>query len=202
MGRVVPSVGLLAAMAVMLSSCASSNSADGAAAPGSAIAASSPIAGSASTVRVSSPLPACPPVAGWPSGSSAAAPAGQVFVADSPTLATLCQYVQYTVDGSSAPPPVLVQISGAALPKLITSLNALVPTNDEPPCPAPKQADVLVFVGAGSSSTVLAELQGGCEFVWSNTGLHAYATKELTQQLAAIVVNAPGSDAPATSTSS
>jgi hypothetical protein len=105
--------------------------------------------------------------------------------------------VLFNADGGSLPPPVLVQVSGPALPKLIDALNALVPTSDEPPCPAPEQADVLVFASAGPPNTVRVDLQGGCQFVWSDTGVHAYATDALLQQLDAIVATAPGSTSPA-----
>ncbi len=203
MRRVVPLVGLVAlAVAMPVSACASSGSAESALGSGSVVAASSPAAGSAPTVQVSSPAPGCPPVAGGPSGSRSPAPPGQLFVAGSPTLATLCQYVPFTVDGSSPPPPVLVQITGTALTELIASLNALVPTNDVLPCPAPAQTDVLVFVGTGPPNTVQLDVAGGCNFVWSDTGVHAYATTALLQQLTAIVANAPGSASPAAGSSS
>ena len=156
MRPVVPAVGLLiVAAALTVSSCASSGSANSAAASESVVAVSSPAAGSASTtqvsssastVQVSSPAAACPPVAGWPSGSRSPAPNGQLFVAGSPTLATLCLYVLFTADGSSLPPPVSAQISGPTLTDLVASLNELVPTKDEPPCPGPLQADVLTSV--------------------------------------------------------
>ena len=212
MRPVVPTVGLLiVAAALTVSSCASSGSANSAAASESVVAVSSPAAGSASTiqvsssastVQVSSPAAACPPVAGWPSGSRSPAPAGQLFVAGSPTLATLCQYVLFTADGSSLPPPVSAQISGPTLTDLVASLNTLVPTRDEPPCPGPLQADVLTFGGGGApSSTVRIDRDGGCDFVWSDTGVHAYATNGLNQQLDAIVANAPGSSSPAAGSS-
>ncbi|HEY5457580.1 MAG TPA: hypothetical protein VIJ96_19115 [Acidothermaceae bacterium] len=138
----VPSVGLLA-MAMVMSACASSSSPGAASASGSVVAVSSPAvsspavgsaspvqvsssaAGSASSIPVSSPAHACPAVAGWPSGSTSSTPSGRLFVAGSPTLATLCQYVLFTTDGSSQPPPVLVQITGATLTSLVPSLNAL-----------------------------------------------------------------------------
>jgi hypothetical protein len=85
---------------------------------------------------------------------------------------------------------VLVQISGAALTKLVARLNALLPTNDEPPCPAPARSDLVAFAGAGSPSTVRIDLEGGCNFVWSDTGVHAYATNELIQELTAIMADA------------
>jgi len=206
----VPSAGLLA-MAMVISACASPSSPAAASAFGSVVAVSSPAvsspaagsassvhvsspaAGFASSIPVSSPAPACPAVAGWPTESTSAAPGSPLFVAGSPTLATLCQYVLFTTDGSSPPPPVLVQITGASLTRLVASLNALPPTTDEPDCPPPAQADVLVFVGAGPSSTVWLDLEGGCDLVWSDTGVHAYATNRLIQQLAAIVANGPGS---------
>jgi hypothetical protein len=211
MRPVVPTVGLLIVVAAMtVSSCASSGSANSAAASESVVAVSSPAAGSASTiqvsssastVQVSSPAPACPAVAGWPSVSRSPAAADQLFVAGAPTLATLCQYMTFTANGSSLPPPVLVQISGPALTDLVASLNALAPTKDEPPCPAPMQSDVLVFVGAGSPSTVRLDLKGGCDFVWSDTGVHAYATTALLQQLTAIVATAAGASSPAAGSS-
>lgn len=199
-----PTVGLLiVAAALTVSSCASSGSANSAAASESVVAASSPAAGSASTFQVSSPAAACPPVAGWPSGSRSPTPNGQRFVAGSATLATLCQYVLFTADGSSLPPPVSAQISGPTLTDLVASLNALVPTKDEPPCPGPLQADVLTFGGGGApSSTVRIDRDGGCDLVWSDTGVHAYATNGLNQQLDAIVANAPGSASPAAGSSS
>ena len=83
---------------------------------------------------------------------------------------------------------------------LVASLNALVPTNDEPPCPAPSQADALTFGGGGApSSMVHIERDGGCDFVWSDTGVHAYSTSTLKQQLAAITANAAGSASSAAS---
>lgn len=193
MRPVVPSVGLLVVAAAMaVSSCAASGSAKSAAASGSVLAVSSPATGSASTVQVSSPASACPAVAGWPSGSRSPAPSDQLFVAGYPSWATLCQYVLYTTDGSSLPPPMLVQIAGPALTNLIGLLNALVPTKDEPPCPGPARADVVTFGGgAAPSSTVRIELDGGCDFVWSDTGVHAYATPRLLTQLAAITANVP-----------
>ena len=203
MRPVVPLVGLVAlAVAMSVSACASSGSAESALGSGSVVAASSPAAGSASTVQVSSPAPGCPPVAGGPSGSRSPARPGPLFVAGSPTLATLCQYVPFTADGSSPPPPVLVQITGTALTELIASLNALVATDDVLPCPAPAHTDVLVFVGAGPPSIVQLDLAGGCNFVWGDTGVHAYATTALLQQLAAIAANAPGSASPAAGSSS
>jgi hypothetical protein len=203
MRPIVPSV-VLVLVAMTISSCASANSLGSALSSGSASAASSPAAGSASasSIAVSSPAPACPAVAGRPSVSRSPAAADQLFVAGTPTLATLCQYVTFTANGSSMPPPVLVQISGPALTDLVASLNALAPTKDEPPCPAPMQSDVLVFVGAGSPSTVRLDLKGGCDFVWSDTGVHAYATNGLLQQLAAIVANAAGASSPAAGSSS
>jgi hypothetical protein len=203
MRRVAPLVGLLAsAVAMSVSACASSNSPGAASASGSVVAVSSPAAGSGSTVQVSSPAPGCPPVAGGPSGSRSSAPPGQLFVVGSPTVATLCQYVSFTADGSSPPPPVLVQITGTALTELIASLNALVSTNDVLPCPAPAHTDLLVFVGAGPPSIVQVDLAGGCNFVWSDTGVHAYATTALLHQLTAIVANAPESASPAAGSSS
>ena len=202
MRRIVPSV-VLVVVAITISSCASSGSAANAAGSGSVVVASSPAAGSASAspIPVRSAAPACPPVAGWPSGSRSPAPAGQLFVAGNPSWATLCQYVLYTADGSSLPPPMLVQITGTALTELIASLNALVPTNDGPPCPGPAQVDVLTFGGGAKSSTVRVDMRG-CNQVWSDTGVHAYATSGLSQQLAAIVANAPGSASPAAGSSS
>jgi hypothetical protein len=204
MRPVVPSVGLVAlAVAMSVSACVSSSSRGSAAASGSIVAASSPAAASASAIQASSPAPACLAVAGWANGSRSPAAAGQLFVAGSPTQATLCQYVLYTTDGSSLPPPVLVQIAGHTLTDLVASLNALVPTKDEPPCPAPLQADVLTFDGGGApSSTVRIDREGGCDFVWSDTGVHAYATNGLSQQLAAIVAIPPGSASPAAGSSS
>ena len=193
MRAVVPSGALVVAAVFMaISSCTSSGSPGSAAASGSVVTVSSPAAGSssASALQASSPPPACPPVAGWPSGSRSPAPAGQLFVAGTPTAATLCQYVLFNADGSSPAPPVLARISGLVLTQLIASLNALVPTKDEPPCPAPVRSDVLVFAGAASPSIVRVELEGGCQFVWSDTGVHAYATDRLLQQLAGIAANA------------
>ena len=200
MRLVVPSV-VLVLMAIIISSCASSSSAANAAGSGSVVVASSPAArsASASPIPVSSAAPACPPVADWPSGSRSPAPAGQLFVAGNPSSATLRQYVLYTADGSSPPPPMLVQITGTALTELIASLNALVPTNDGPPCPGPAQSDWLTF-GGGTTSTVRVDTRG-CNQVWSDTGVHAYATNALRRQLAAIVANAPGSASPAAGSS-
>jgi len=206
MRRVVPLVGLVAlAVTMSVSACASSGSAERALGSGSVVVASSPAAGSASASPIqvgSAPAaPACPPAAGWPSGSRSPAPAGQLFVAGNPSSATLCQYVLYTLDGSSPPPPMLVQITGTALAELVASLNALVPTNDGPPCPGPAQVDWLTFRGGTPSSTVWVETRG-CNQVWSDTGVHAYRTSGLSQQLAAIVANAPGSASPAAGSSS
>jgi hypothetical protein len=200
--RIVPPVVLVVVVAMTISSCASSGFAANAAGSGSVVA-SSPAAGSASAspMRVSSSAPACPPAAGWPSGSRSPAPSGQLFVAGNPSSATLCQYVLYTADGSSPPPPMLVQITGAALTDLVASLNALVPTNDGPPCPGPAQVDVLTFGGGPQSSTVRVDVRG-CNQVWSDTGVHAYATSGLSQQLAAIVADAPGSSSPVAGSSS
>jgi hypothetical protein len=201
MRPIVSAVGLVL-VALAISSCASSGSAESALGSGPVVAASTYAAGSASTVQVSSPAPECPPVAGWPNGSRSPAAPGQLFVAGSPTLATLCEYVSFTADGSSPPPPVLVQIIGTALAELIASLHALVPTSDVLPCPAPARTDVLVFVGAGPPSIVQLDLAGGCNFVWSDTGVHAYATTALLQLLTAIVANAPESASPAAGPSS
>jgi hypothetical protein len=200
MRRVVPSVGLVAlAVAMSVSACASSSSRGSAVAAGSDVAALSPAAGSASAsasaTEVSSPARACPAVAAWPSHSRSPGAAGQLFVESSPTQATLCHYVLYTTDGSSLPPPGLVQITGPTLTNLVGSLNALLPTKDAPACPGPAKADELVFVGAGPPSTVRVE-QGGCDFAWSDSGVHAHPTNALRRQLAAIVANAPVSAPP------
>ena len=203
MRHVVPSVGLLAVVAAMtMSSCASSSGSAGVAATVTpAVVVSSPAASaSASAIEPSSPAARCPTQAAWPSASRPPAPDGQLFVAGSPTLATWCHYVLFTPDASSLPPPVVAQISGQTLTDLVASLNALVPTKDEPPCPAPMQADVLTFGGGGApSSMVHIERDGGCDFVWSDTGVHAYATSTLNQQLAAITANAAGSASSAAS---
>ena len=201
MRSIVPSVGMVL-VAMSIASCASSGSAESAARSGSMVAASSPAEGSASAPQATSPAPSCPPVAGWPGVSRSSAPGGQLFVAGSPTLATLCQYATLTLNLSSMPPPLSVQITGSALTELVASLNALAPANGKPSCPDSAQSDVLVFVGAGSPGTVRLDLKGGCDFVWSDTGANAYATDRLVQQLAAIVANAPGSASPAAGSSS
>jgi hypothetical protein len=195
---IVPSVGLVL-VAMTIASCASSGAAQSATGSGSVVTAGSPAAGPASAPPVSSSAPACPAVADWPGVSRSPAPGGQLFVAGSPTLAMLCQYVTFTVNASSMPPPVVVQITGPALTDLVASLNALVPANGEPSCPDSAQSDVLVFVGAGAPGTVRVDLKGGCDFVWSDTGVDAYATNRLVQQLAAIVANAAGSASSAAS---
>jgi hypothetical protein len=195
MRHVVPSVGLLVVVAMTVSSCASSSGSAGVAATVTpAVVVSSPAAAaSASAIELSSPAAGCPAQAAWPSASRSPVPDGQLFVAGSPTLATWCHYVLFTADGSSLPPPVVAQISGHTLTDLVASLNALVPTRDEPPCPGPSQADVLTFGGGGApSSMVHIERDGGCDFVWSDTGVHAYATSTLNQQLAAITASATG----------
>jgi hypothetical protein len=197
MRRVVPLVGLVAlAVTMSVSACASSGSAERALGSGSVVAASSPAAGSASTTALSSPATGCPAVPVWPATSRSPGAAGQLFVAGSATRATLCHYVLYTTDGISPPLPVSVRVTGPTLTNLVASFNALVPTNDGPACPGPAKADVLVFVGAGPPSTVKVE-EGGCDFVWSDAGVHAYPTTALRRQLAAIVANAAGSASPA-----
>ena len=197
MRSAVASVGLLV-MVLVASSCASSKSPGTAAASGPVVAVSSPVGGSASSIPVSSPAPGCPSVAGGSSGPSSSGPDGQLFVAGSPTLATLCQSVPFTADGGSPPAPVLVQIIGPVLTKLIASLNGLVPTNDVLPCPAPADVDVITFGGSTvASSTVWINVDGGCNFVWSDTGVHAYASKGLLQQLDAILAGVPASASPA-----
>ncbi len=202
----VASVGLLA-MVLVASSCASSKSPGIAAASGPVVAASSPVGGSASSVGVSSsavgsesPIPMssraprCSSVAGGTGGPSSSGPDGQLFVAGSPTLATLCQSVPFNADGGSPPAPVLVQIVGPVLAKLIASLNRLAPTNDVLPCPAPADVDVITFSGSTlASSTVWITVDSGCNFVWSDTGVHAYASKGLLQQLGAILAGSPAS---------
>ena len=192
----VASVGLMA-MVLVTWSCASSKSPGTAAASGPVVAASSHAGGSASSIPVSS-APGCPSVAGRSSGPSSSGPDGQLFVAGSPTLTTLCQSVPFTADGGSPAAPVLVQITGPVLAKLIASLNALVPTNDVLPCPAPSQADVITFGGSTlASSAVWINVDGGCNFVWSDTGVHAYASNALLKQIAAILIGAPASGSPA-----
>jgi len=194
---IVPLAILVALSATMtVSACVPSSARGSAAASRSAVAADSADSGTASpsASHASSLALACPVVAPWPSESRSPEAAGRLFVAGSPTEATLCQYVIYTTDGSSPPPPVLAHVGGPALTKLVESLNALVPTKDEPPCPATLRVDVLTFGRGGTpSSTVRIDVEGGCNFVWSDTGVHAYATPALLQQLTTIVASAPGS---------
>ena len=45
------------------------------------------------------------------------------------------------------------------------------------------------------------DLKGGCDFVWSDTGVDAYATSQLLQQLTAIGAKAAGSASPAAGSS-
>ena len=201
MRHVVLSVGLLAVgVAMTMSSCASSSGGVAATATPAVVVSSPTAAASASATELSSPAADCPAQAAWPSASRSPAPNGQLFVAGSPTRATWCHYVLFTPDGSSLPAPLVAQLRGQTLIVLVAALNALVPTRDEPPCPAPMQADVLTFGGGGAqSSMVHIERDGGCDFVWSDTGVHAYATSALDQQLAAITANAAGSASSAAS---
>jgi hypothetical protein len=55
---------------------------------------------------------------------------------------------------------------------------------------------VLLFVGAESPRTARVDVEGGCEFVWSDTGVHAYATKRLLQQLAVDAARSVGPASP------
>jgi hypothetical protein len=201
MRRVVSLVGLLVVgVAMTVSSCASSSGGVAATVTPAVVVSSPAAAASPSATELSSRAAGCPAQAAWPSASRSPAPDGQLFVAGSPTLATWCHYVLFTPDGGSLPPPLVEQISGQTLTDLVAALNALVPTKDEPPCPAPMQADALTFGGGGAqSSMVHIERDGGCDFVWSDTGVHAYSTTTLDQQLAAITANAADSASSAAS---
>jgi hypothetical protein len=149
------------------------------------VVASTGESGSSGPALQASPIAAqCPGSLSLPDLVSSPASVGQLFVAGSPSLATVCQNVNFASGGGVAPPPTSRVVTGAPLVALIRSLNALVPTGDEPPCPGPRQTDWLLFGGHGEvSSTVRIDRDGGCNFVWSDTGVHAYATPELLAEL-------------------
>jgi hypothetical protein len=177
---------MLAAAAVILtlSSCASSGPPSAASGSASTVAGSSTSQASGSVVEVSPAAALCPAAPSVPCEASSPAPSGQLFVAGSPAQAILCRSVNFVVGGGAPPPPTSLLVTGAPVADLIRSLNALVPTNDELPCPAPQQTDWLLFAGhAGVSSTVRVDRDGGCDFVWSDTGVHAYATPKLLAEL-------------------
>lgn len=174
----------VAAVSLTLSSCASPGRPNSASSSASAVAGSSTSQSSGSVIEVSPVAALCPAALSLPGGGSSPAPSGQLFVAGSPSQATLCPWVNFIVGGGTPSPPTPLLVTGAALADLIASLNALVPTNDELPCPAPQRTDWLLFSGhAGPSSTVRIDRDGGCDFVWSDTGVHAYATPKLLAEL-------------------